>query len=270
MASRKIQLRKRKNFTKIPNDIYEGSKRKIGATLTRSGEINTGITLKEQKEWLPDLVGISADSNTFFTEVKKFYANLTIEVPAELEIGKDEDGEFINKLDYLKYRFAVVNPSVAEDRAGADASARNNVLYYLHDTVKEKEERFSIMQLEKQAYKEFIKVSDNVATVSQILQVLGVDVRHLSKEDRELALEVAAKKDPVRFIEVVKDKNLETKAFVQDCLTAEVLRKVGNTILDGDFPLGTTMEEAVLYLKDKKHSDLFATLKARLSEFNKG
>ena len=47
-----------------------------------------------------------------------------------------------------------------------------------------------------------------------------------------------------------------------------MLRQVGNTYLNGDEPLGDSLEEAVLYLKDKKNSSIYTTLKARLKSFS--
>jgi len=50
----------------------------------------------------------------------------------------------------------------------------------------------------------------------------------------------------------------------------EVLRKVGNTYLNGEESLGDSEEEAVLFLDNKANSDVLVTLKAKLKQFNKG
>jgi hypothetical protein len=69
-------------------------------------------------------------------------------------------------------------------------------------------------------------------------------------------------------LEIVVDKNLELVSLINHCLTTEVLRKVGNSIVDGDVVLGDSMEEAVLFLKDKKNSNVMTALKARIKAFS--
>jgi len=269
MSSHKVIILKKVNKTKVPQDIYAGSNRKVGATLANSGEINTGLTLAERDKWLPPLVGIAANGQDFYAKVKDFYANMTIPVPKELEIGFDKDENPINVLEYLKYRFAKINKSVAATKAEADASASSNVLYYFSDPSGEKKQAYSELQAEKGAYKEYMKIADNPAKIEIILQAMGVDTRHLSENDQDLALNGMVKTEPLKVVTFIKDKHIETKAFIEQCISGEILRRVGQTILDGDENLGSTMEEAVLYLEDKVNSELYTTLKARTKAFSK-
>ena len=90
----------------------------------------------------------------------------------------------------------------------------------------------------------------------------------MDEAQKEITLEGEVEGDPTQFLQYALDKNLEHQAFVNDCLTREVLRKVGNTILNGDVSLGDSMEEAILFIKDKKNSDVLTTLKARLKTFS--
>ena len=85
---------------------------------------------------------------------------------------------------------------------------------------------------------------------------------------REITLETELDADPTQFLMYAQDKNIEHQAFIQDCLTHDVLRQVGNTYLNGDEAIGDSLEEAVLYLKDKKNSSVYTTLKARLKSFS--
>jgi hypothetical protein len=268
MSSHKVLILKKSNKTKIPDDIYQGSTRKVGATITRrGGKINTGLSNDEVKKYLPDIVQLAHTDNKFNKEVQDFYANLVINVPAELEIGLDEDGEPIELFDYIKYRFAQINPTVAASKKEADSSARTDVLYYFQDPDGEKKKAKANLDLEKEAMKAYLKISDDVEKMTQVLQAAGADTRHMSADDVDLALSGLVKTDPTKVLEITKDKNLEFKAFIQNCISADVLRKVGSSILDGDETLGSTLEEAVLYLRDKANSELLATLKARLKAY---
>jgi hypothetical protein len=57
------------------------------------------------------------------------------------------------------------------------------------------------------------------------------------------------------------------KDAYNEALSAEALRRVGNSILDGDITLGNSMEEAVLFLKDKANSNVLTAVKAKLKAF---
>jgi hypothetical protein len=73
--------------------------------------------------------------------------------------------------------------------------------------------------------------------------------------------------NPLNFYEIATSKNLELQSFIEKCITLEVIRKVGNSLLLGDEKLGDTMEEAILFLKDKKNSSTLTTLKARVQQY---
>ena len=103
--------------------------------------------------------------------------------------------------------------------------------------------------------------------MDQVLFVYGYKPQQLKAEEKELQLEELLDDNPQYFLDVVKDRNLEMVALVNQCLSTEVLRKVGNTILDGDVSLGDTMEEAVVFLKDKKNSNVLTSIKAKLKAY---
>ena len=55
--------------------------------------------------------------------------------------------------------------------------------------------------------------------------------------------------------------------MINECISKEILRKVGNAIFNADENIGNSMDEAVLYLKDKQNSGVYTMLKARLESF---
>ena len=62
------------------------------------------------------------------------------------------------------------------------------------------------------------------------------------------------------------DKNLEVKAEIEEMVSVGVLRKIGNQIIFIDEVLGETMEDTVIFLKNKKNSGKLTTLRAKLKE----
>ena len=64
------------------------------------------------------------------------------------------------------------------------------------------------------------------------------------------------------------DKNVETVAFIWDCIEAGVLRKAGNTFLFGDEAIGDDMDSAIRFLNLKKNSSMLLDIKAKLKAFS--
>ena len=169
-------------------------------------------------------------------------------------------------MDYIRWKFACAHPYVAQDEK--EMKSNRGYKYFIYDTKIEKVKQLSGVRKRKEAYKEFIKVTSNVSKMDQLLQVYGYEPKTMDEAQKEITLEGEVEADPTQFLGYATDKNLEHQAFVNDCLTREVLRKVGNTILNGDVSLGDSMEEAILFIKDKKNSDVLTTLKARLKTFS--
>lgn len=259
---------RRPNSTNLPDDIYTEAKRRIGSVFTGSGDIIRGLTFAEQKKLLPEILGIGPEDPSFSFNCKQFYLNLTVEVPmggVDLEIGVDDEGHPLNIMDFVKYKFAKAHPYVVDEEADLSSSKKHQ--YYISDSRKELKEAKLGLDIRKTAYKEYIKLSDSEDRMDQVLFVYGYKPQQLKAEEKELQLEELLDDNPQYFLDVVKDRNLEMVALVNQCLSTEVLRKVGNTILDGDVSLGDTMEEAVVFLKDKKNSNVLTSIKAKLKAY---
>ena len=98
---------------------------------------------------------------------------------------------------------------------------------------------------------------------------MGYNINLLEDKTKEISLEDEVNKDPSNFISLASDKNLEIKALIETLISAEVLRRIGTAIINGDETIGQTDEDAVVYLKDKKNSAVLVSMKARLKEFQK-
>lgn len=270
MPSRKIYIKRRVPNSKIVSDVYNGTITSIGATFNKSGMTVTGLTPEEEKTIMPRILGVATTDTQFEKLVQEYFQNLVIRIiweqPYELEIGVDENNVPINPVDYVKYKFAIANKQEVAINKG---EATGNKRFYIEDPNIDIDNKYNLLKLKKEAFKEFYKLADNQKKIDMIMAVLGFDVRTLSEKEKDLKIEDFINKNPDKFIEVAQDKNLEIKAFIEDCISAEVIRKVGDTYLDGDIELGKSMEEAVMFLKDKKNSDVFVKLKARLETFKK-
>jgi len=259
---------KRRNYNKRINpEVMYDTKASIGATLTKSGIVNTGLTKEEEKKIMPRLIGVEYNDLQFNQKLKDFFSSLTIKIPwgeeVKLNVTVDDDGFPEDYYDYIKYKFALVNPDVAVSKE----KAIGNKKFYIEDKGKEEKKKYEVLSVKKDAYKEFIKISADEDKINMLLNVIGVKHENLSKEQKEVELEKVVNDTPDKFLEHVKDKNLEIRSFINECISGEVLQKVGNSILDGDVVIGDTIEEAILFLKNKKNSDVFVRLKARMNAF---
>ncbi len=260
-----VFIYRRPNTTNLPDDIYVEAKRRIGSVYMKGGDILKGLNIAEQKKWLPEVMGISPSDPTWSRQVKQFYANLTIEVPTEgvtLNIDVDEEGNPLNVMDFVKYRFCLNHPHVSGDQAG------NKGRYYISDPQKEEAQAVSGTRLRKDAYKQLILLSEDEKKSVQVLKAFGQKTVGLTKAQMELELEDLLEDDAAEFIRVTTDKNLETVSFIWDCIEKGVLRKSGNTMLFGDEVLGDDMEQCIRFLNNKKNSSMLLDIKAKVKAFS--
>lgn len=267
--ARTVVLKRKANVTNLPDHVYAEAKRKIGSTFSKNGDTLTGLSFQEQKKYLPGIIGTDHKDVNFQKEVKKFYQNMTVTIEqrgTDLEIGLDEEGEPLNLMDYIRYKFACAHPYVAKDEM--EMKTNRSYKYYIYDTEIEKVKKLSNVKRRKEAYKEFIKLSADKSKVNQLLMVYGYSPKTMDEAQKEITLENELEGNPNQFLDYARDKNIQHQAFIQDCISNEVLRRVGNTYLNGDESIGDSLEAAVLYLKDKKNSEVYTTLKARLKTFS--
>lgn len=260
-----VFIYRRPNTTNLPDDVYVEAKRRIGSVYTKGGDILKGLTIAEQKKWLPEILGIAPTEAGWAKEARRYFANLTIEVPAEgvtLNIAMDEEGNPINVVDYIKYRFAMDHPHVSTDE---NSSAGR---YFISDPQKEEAAAVADTRLRKDAYKQLILLGDDADRAVLVLKAAGVRTADLTPQQVELELEDMLEDNPNEFIRICTDKNLDTVALIWDCVEAGVLRKSGNTFLFGDEVLGDDMEQAIRFLSLKKNSAMLLDIKAKLKAFS--
>jgi len=65
-------------------------------------------------------------------------------------------------------------------------------------------------------------------------------------------------------VKVSSDKNLDTKAEIEELVEASVLRKIGNQIIYGDETIGEDMSDTVVYFNNKKNSGAINAMRAQL------
>ena len=265
--SKKIFLRRREINNHLPKAVRAEAVMKLSSVYVNRQPLK-GLSPKEEKELMEGILDVSPDHVDWPKHSKMFWADMTIPVGftgVELEVGVNEDGTPISIMDYLKYKFALKHPHVAltEEEMNGDFSKR----FYIQDLSREDKVKNTQIQFKKDADKEFIKLSSNPKNMKRVLRLLSdSNPDRLTDEQVENALYEIKNSKTKKFLKIAKDKNLEIKAEIEEMVTASVLRKIGNQIIFIDEVLGDTLDDAVVFLKDKKNSGTLTILRAKLKE----
>ena len=223
---------------------------------------------EEEIKYMEGYLDVSPEHVDWPKHAKRFWAELTVPVGftgVELEIGTDENDKPLNIEDFIKYRFALKHPHVAltKDEMDRDFGKR----FYIQDLSRDDKAKNNKIQVKKDADKEFIKVSSDKKNMKRILRLLAeTNPERLTDEQVENQLYELKDKSPLKFLKIATDKNLELKAEVEEMVTAGVLRKIGNQVIFIDEIIGDTLDNSVVYLKDKKNSSTLTVLRAKLKE----
>ena len=266
--SKKVFLRRKEILNHLPKEVVAEAVTKLSSVYINRQPLK-GFSIEEEKKYMVGLLDVSPDHQDWPRHSKIFWSELTIPVGftgVELEIGTDSKGNPINIMDYLKYQFAVKHPHVALTEE--EMMSSGNKRFYLQDTKRDELKRFNEIQVKKDADKLFIKLASDTKNMKRVLRLLSNNLNPdiLTQEQVENALYDIKTTAPKKFLRVAEDKNLETKAEIDEMITAGVLRKIGNQVIFIDEVLGETMEDTVIYLKNKKNSGKLTTLRAKLKE----
>jgi len=265
--SKKIFIRRKDLDNHLPKAVRADSVMKLSSVYVNRQPLK-GFDLEDEKKYMQGILDVSSDHPDWPRHSKAFWAELTIPVGftgVELEIGKDDDGNPLQIMDYIKYNFAIRHPHVAltKEEMDSDFSKR----FYIHDLSREDKVKNNEIQFKKDADKEFIKASSDLSTMKRILRIISnTNPDRMTKEQVENALYEIKNKTPKKFLKIAIDKNLGLKAEIQEMISGGVLRKIGNQVVFIDEVLGETMDDTVVYLKDKKNSSKLTLLRVKLKE----
>ena len=109
----KLSVRRKPISTGVVGDDPTEYKFVIGSSLTSTGVINSGLNREESVRYLPEIIGISADSNDWNLRVKEYWSNINEKVPADGTTADEFQGkvleftvQFENEQDYKAFENA--------------------------------------------------------------------------------------------------------------------------------------------------------------------
>lgn len=267
MSSKKVFLRRKELNNHLPKEVQAESIMKLSSVFVNRQPLKA-FGREDEEKYLRGILDVNPDHADWPKHSKAFWSELTVPVGftgVEFEIGVDASGEPINVIDFIKYRFALKHPHVAlnkEEMLGSYAKR-----FYIQDVSREDSKRNNEIQIMKDADKAFIKVSSNEVDMKRILRILSsTNPDLLSRDQVENNLYTLKSSDPKKFLQVATDKNLETKAEIEAMIAAGVLRRIGNQVIFIDEVIGETLEDSIVYLKNKKNSGALTIMRAKLKE----
>lgn len=260
---RKVFIRRKEVQGYLPKEIRAAARVTLGSMYVGRQPLK-GLDSDEAKKLLPDIIGLPANHADFPKKEKEFWANMSIKVPfegAELNITTDEAGAPENSLDYISYKWAIKHRHVADSKEAMDSHKR----FYIYDPKKALLERSIEIKLRREADKEYIKMTGNISKMRRVLRVLNkVDSEKISELEVENSLYEAKNKQPKKFLKVVTDKNLDLKAEIEELITANIIRKIGNQHIYGEETIGENITDTIIYFKNKKNSGAINAIRAEL------
>jgi len=273
MSSLIIELKRKPNFTRLPDISAQQAKRKVGCTMTKSGAQRHGLSLEEINRFMPEILSLSPSDPNFRKAVSDYFYNLTLQIPDEglkLEVGETEDGTPLNLMDWIKNKFAKANPYVAENIEELHRDSRK--LFYFHDRTLEISKKAKSNKEKAKSYKLLMETLNNPKKVPTVLRVMGTNpsriVMGLPEEKHEEALAVKLEElyeqDSAAFYTAASNPHLETVAIIEHAQSVEVVQKIGNAYYYKEEQIGSDLKEAVAYLEDKLNSGVLTQIKAQL------
>lgn len=271
MQDRIVYIRRveKNDRTRLPKDLLNDSKRPIGASFNKFGQILKGVTGDEEKKIMPEILGVSVNDPTFAKACETFWCNITIPVPpgqgTKLNVTVD-NGVPKAPLDYVKYRFAVQHRSVAPED---DIDSNPYALFYVHDPVTATEKQVSELGTRNKAKLKYLELIQDEKKMDAVLAVITTyrNPTVLTKEEKELLLETESNKKPAEFIRAVEDEKLQMKSFIYRAINAGVFKESGQRIIYDDVILGEDLDSTVAFLKSKEGSKIYVSAEGKLGQW---
>jgi hypothetical protein len=294
---------------RMHKDIAPDSKRSLGSAFDReTNDLLRPLTFEEELQWMPTLLGVSANDPNFNQAVRNYYADMDIIVPygtgLRLNVttekatvfitGHDDDGKEIpvkkevikpvSASDYIKYRYILkcIDKEWKVARSLAAAAGLRGFEFYLEDEAAIKREALGAQKARQEAFRVYVEMTYdgadevNASKIHQVLELMYVhhnkNTHNMLLEDAVLLLEEMATKHPTEFSTIATDSKLEVRALVQQALNFSVLNKNGTAIFDGDEKMASDFDKMVQKLavpEEKPYLDkLTARVQAATKEVN--
>lgn len=239
------------------------------------GSVNLGMSIEETKKVFEQIF-VKDSKDISLEEIQKWYKAQQIAIPInglQLEIGKNEAGEYINPVHYVWYQILKTGRNTCTNQA--ELNSNHNVI--IIDSVQLENSEAKQLKLKNQAVIEFnAKISEtDIETLRKYLFIFkGKGIKELQKVNLNTlkhnmyytTLGNLVNSYPEMFLEILEDKDASLKYDIERLIDKGIfVRQSGNIVyVEGNEPLGT-MSAAIVWMKDKSNDQLVKQLQAKLT-----
>lgn len=240
---------------------YPKSTTTLGCELSKNG-FKTGLTA-ELELYYEDRLGLKkgelSKHSKWWGDVFNVQYNPRLNNTKETRLILEDD---INQLRYyvLTASSKVANSEIAKKEPFVD--------FYIVDEEAKAKAESEVFDYEWEAMELILKLSPDEKRASlRLFGKKGVD--DLSEMMLKSELTKELKKDPKAFCEVLKDKQLKTRMFVEELIEYRVLIRSGNYYKNGDDTIASSTEEVLQYFEDLKNQSVVLAMGNRLKKAKK-
>lgn len=259
--------------------------------------IRRGIPVEKVKKYpqLAAQIGTSFNDNTWNERETTFWAEYNAMIPfgrindaGKIEGGREinasyevKDGEVIcdDLMDYILFEMMQDDKEVGINPELYDTDQQNYAFFCIDQTV-ETERSKQLLQYKMDANEALAKIlleykeapekhQTRIRAIAAAVdtEASGLHFRIQSIEEALSSVMRGAEKDPAKFLKVLEDKSLITKAFINDCVDAGIFQRIGNQyVYEGE--TYESINELVKFIKDPSRTEIKARLEAQLKEFS--
>jgi hypothetical protein len=169
----------------------------------------------------------------------------------------------VDAVSYLAWRYCLVSGKVANEPDLINKSTK--IEFYLMDESAALRKRKAAAELKNKAVVKFSELIsgkdmnriDNLLIAMDSVTYLN-DLKSLSKEEKQNRLLDIATTTPAKFLNTLKDKNVEVVAEIKKLTMASIINKLPNTSIyvdasDPSLVLGNSLDEVVTYFSNDKN-----------------
>ena len=268
LPNRKVTVRPivRKKGSWLPADhdgsfMYTGCKRSYVLPIDGRRNQLIPILTAEEQTYYEKVLFMNPGDLSIYKRQDNFWAAHRFHVDVTKE-GLTLD--LSNPMDNLRYRVLKLNPEIAPSWAKRfDSGEFKFALVEEGEQVQTEVVKANKLQ---EAYKFLSEIENSADRMADFLKVYGKKPAPNAKKDFLKAEHQKLIEENIEeYLKLSKDKDFEMKIFIDNCLEIGALVKDKTKyMLPGGDIIGTSLDDTVQYLRNKKYSDILATLKAKI------
>lgn len=240
---------------------YPKSTTTICCQISKTG-YNTGLT-KSEETYFEEVLELKKGE---LNRHSKWWGEVfNVEHAIRLNATKATEFTLDNPIEQLKYKAMLASDKVSNSEIERNA----NALYYIDNPEAKAKAEMATYNHEFEGYGIIHKLTpEEKRSALRLFGKTGTD--DLTETILNSQLMMKLKEDPKKFVEIMQDKNVKTKMFIQELIEKGLLKRKGNYFIHGEDTIASSTEEAVSYFQDIKNQSIKLMLDTKLNKNKKG